>query len=131
MRLLLSVFIISLCSFTCTKQQDELAARGGIATETITVDFRAFPARGIYTIINQQTSEVYTFDSDSMTYYQQPIVAGTYQTRWQILETTEDKHAVAKLLNESQGTIADWKNSTILINGHDMKGTFTFLKAPK
>ncbi len=126
--LLLSVTIL----FSCTKQEDDISAREqDIQTTNIIVDYRAFPAHAIYTITNEQTGDKYIFDSDSTNYFERTITEGTYQTKWQILGITENKQYKAKMLNENQGTLADWKPATISINGHYMKGTFTFSKVPR
>lgn len=127
---LLALFT-TLCSFECSKQSEDIVARQQVATTNITVDYRSFPAHSVYTIINEQTGSRYVFDSDSLKYFNHPIDEGTYQTQWRILGITEDKQARAKMLNDNQGTLADWKVSTIIINGHNLRGSFVFSKVPR
>jgi hypothetical protein len=121
---------MSLCSFACSKQSDDVAAREA-DTNNITVDFRNFPATTVFTLIGDKGQGVFKFDSDSLKLYNMQIPGGEYRVHWKIVNTTEDAMYKAKWLNTQAGTSVEWKNGFYTYDHRTIHGTYTFTKERK
>lgn len=131
-KLIILLLVCATILVACTKLEDSVALRSQDAETThIIVDFTSFPAHSTYTIVDLTGGSRYRFDSDSLKYFVQDITVGNYQTTWRILDIKEDSRYKAKMVNQNQGTVTDWKNSVIQINGHELGGSYVFTRVDR
>lgn len=126
---MLVALAFALSSFTCSKSSDDITAR---ETETnLTVDFREFPARTVFTMYGNEGQGTFRFDSDSLKLYILEVPGGTYRVYWTLVDITSDAMFKAKWLNSNAGTSVPWESGMYTYENMYIHGSYTFTRVRK
>lgn len=127
----LAGLLLTLCSFSCSKQEDDVLAASRVQSEdkaNVIVDFRNFPARTQF-VLYPKTGSTIKFDSDSLKYYEVYLPQDvTYNVEWRIINVASDPNYKAKWLNSAAGTSVAWESAMYTYKDRYIHGTYTFTK---
>lgn len=118
---------LMLALMSCTKEN--VSARE--QDETITIDFRQFPASTEVTLMGDNQQGNFVFRSDSLKLYIVSLPGGTYRMRWRLINLVSDNMYKAKWLNTNAGTSVEWESAMYDYGSREMHGTYTFTKERK
>lgn len=132
--LALGLCFITMCSFMCTKSNDDVVMRSQMAQDNnVTIDMSQFPGHTQFTIMDENSHAQWFYDSDSLKTYHSSIPGNTtYTIKWKLMGLSIDKRYKAFIRYHDKSNLnSEWESNVYIQKGWKIWGDYTFTKELK